>query len=316
MDAELLSSFRDLARNFAKKEIAPLLENEQRDGDLEGLRKLLNKAYELGIISSPDPEAPGHSFGVWGKETLKEGALSSVAILIELAKECAGFATAIHTKSIPTLVLTGAEYKDMSFCAHNVIISTHKPEQTLIAEENILAHNLEVEERSPRTGIALPFIYRLNSYQTKKSVKNEPALKANYLGLTAVALGNAMGAVERAINYSNERYQGGKLIKNHSAIKILLGRAIAINETLNNALESLSRRFPNIRTEEVLSLWNIARDLCLEATSNAMQVLGGYGYMEDYRIEKRLRDMMTLRTLPPNPKRCDIKIFEGLGEHP
>jgi len=35
---------------------------------------------------------------------------------------------------------------------------------------------------------------------------------------------------------------------------------------------------------------------CFQAVNDSLQVLGGYGYMEDYRLEKRLRDALTLRS--------------------
>jgi len=40
---------------------------------------------------------------------------------------------------------------------------------------------------------------------------------------------------------------------------------------------------------------------CCRAVSDLLQVLGGYGYMEDYRLEKRLRDAMTLKTMSVRP---------------
>ena len=40
---------------------------------------------------------------------------------------------------------------------------------------------------------------------------------------------------------------------------------------------------------------------CAEAVTDSLQVLGGYGYMEDYRLEKRLRDAMMLKTMCIEP---------------
>lgn len=133
------------------------------------------------------------------------------------------------------------------------------------------------------------------------------------MGIIAISIGNAEGSLEKSLKYSNERYQGGNLIKNHSAVKKLLGEAISQVETIRYALYGLAQKFPNIPLISVYSLWNTARDLCLNATSNALQVFGGYGYMEDYRIEKRLRDIMTLRSLPPQHIQCFFRIFECAG---
>lgn len=52
----------------------------------------------------------------------------------------------------------------------------------------------------------------------------------------------------------------------------------------------------------------LKRRICEQArvaVSDCLQVLGGYGYMEEYRLEKRLRDALTLEALWPGPAGCD-----------
>ena len=54
--------------------------------------------------------------------------------------------------------------------------------------------------------------------------------------------------------------------------------------------------------------------LCLaqegfQAVTDCLQVFGGYGYMEEYRMEKRLRDALTLKSLGPRPD--DLRLLCG-----
>ncbi len=118
----------------------------------------------------------------------------------------------------------------------------------------------------------------------------------NWLGLCAIAIGNARGALEGAHTYAVERRQGGALIASHPAVQLLLGGAEARICTSRAALLQLAQGTrPDLRHATMLKL-RITSD-CAEAVSDCLQVLGGYGYMEDYRQEKRLRDALTLRSM-------------------
>lgn len=102
--------------------------------------------------------------------------------------------------------------------------------------------------------------------------------------LAAVAIGAAAQARSVAIKYTIDRYQGGKMISEHDVIRdMLLGMELKIRAARALAYgpdaDALGAAFAAAAAEQV----------CLDA----VQVLGGYGYMEDYRIERYLRDVKT-----------------------
>ena len=123
------------------------------------------------------------------------------------------------------------------------------------------------------------------------------------LGLAAIALGNARGAVAAAREYANERYQGGGQIEGHAAVQGLLGDAQSRVEAgtaflLGTAEEEVDsaaalRRAAAVKLRLTLD--------CCRAVTDCLQVFGGYGYMEDYGLEKRLRDAMTLKSMVLSP---------------
>lgn len=113
--------------------------------------------------------------------------------------------------------------------------------------------------------------------------------------LSAVSLGLSKEAANIALKYSTERYQGGKIICEHDAVKMLLPEITLSNER-SDALISGESGSILFSANAVLE----AEQICLDA----IQVLGGYGYMEDYKIERLLRDAKTLEGfIDPNSRK-------------
>jgi alkylation response protein AidB-like acyl-CoA dehydrogenase len=168
----------------------------------------------------------------------------------------------------------------------------------------------------PRTGLAAAMLLQLTFDQAPVDPQwrlppVEPALHVQslMLGLCAIALGNAHSALEQAGQYASERYQGGGQIRSHDAVRLLLGEAATRIAFSAAALEAVA--VETSFTEQ--SLWRalgaklrITEDCC-QAVSDCLQVLGGYGYMEDFRLEKRLRDALTLKNMLVRPD--DLRLF-------
>ncbi len=131
-------------------------------------------------------------------------------------------------------------------------------------------------------------------------------LAIDYLGQAAMALGIARRSLREAYVYARQRYQGGRWIIDHPAVRLLLGTA-AFDCA---ALEAVLERHADVPLKAVgdaaLLRWAAVAKLAIgehayRAVTNSMQVLGGYGYMEDYPLARRLRDVATLRTLHGAP---------------
>jgi len=128
-------------------------------------------------------------------------------------------------------------------------------------------------------------------------------LRRHWLGLAAIAVGNARGALDAARRYTAERYQGGGQIETHPAVRILLGDAASRVEAcaahvcgagdMDTEDDRAVRRAAAVKLRATVD--------CCQAVTDCLQVLGGYGYMEEFRLEKRLRDALTLKTTAPRP---------------
>ncbi len=109
----------------------------------------------------------------------------------------------------------------------------------------------------------------------------------------AQAVGIAQGALDIAINYANERHQFGRPIARFQGINFML----ADMATQIEAARSLVYRTAAIidskeGDSDMLSAMAkyFASDVAMKVTTDAVQVLGGYGYMRDYKVERMMRD--------------------------
>jgi isovaleryl-CoA dehydrogenase len=110
--------------------------------------------------------------------------------------------------------------------------------------------------------------------------------------VTALLAGMAGELAERTMRYALDRRQGGKPIHEHDAVQELTGPIELARRTLETlALAVLSGDSPGDAGASSLAV-----DLVRQAGLDAVQTFGGYGYMEDYRVERYLRDANTLET--------------------
>lgn len=124
----------------------------------------------------------------------------------------------------------------------------------------------------------------------------EIAMKTLHMSRPAVgaqAVGIAQGALDIAINYSNERHQFGRPISKFQGIRFML----ADMATQIEAARSLVYRTAAIidskeGDSDMLSAMAkyFASDVAMKVTTDAVQILGGYGYMRDYTVERMMRD--------------------------
>ena len=125
-------------------------------------------------------------------------------------------------------------------------------------------------------------------------------LKRNMLGIGAVTVGNARAALDVTKAYAAERYQGCKQIDEHAAVRILIGDCASRIQMCEALLERIATHESITLVQAFAAKLRITLE-CAQAVSDSLQVLGGYGYMEDYRQEKRLRDALTLKSMAIKP---------------
>ena len=111
--------------------------------------------------------------------------------------------------------------------------------------------------------------------------------------IAAQAVGVAQGAVDFALGYAQERQQFGKPVADFQGLQFLLadmGMKVEAARQLTYAAAGRSERDDKDLTFFGAAAKCYASDVAMEVTTNAVQVLGGYGYTRDYPVERMMRD--------------------------
>ncbi|WP_205126491.1 acyl-CoA dehydrogenase family protein [Nocardioides nitrophenolicus] len=111
--------------------------------------------------------------------------------------------------------------------------------------------------------------------------------------IAAQAVGVAQGALDYALGYAKERQQFGKAIADFQGLQFLLadmGMKVEAARQLTYAAAGRSERGDADLTFFGAAAKCFASDVAMEVTTNAVQVLGGYGYTRDYPVERMMRD--------------------------
>lgn len=114
----------------------------------------------------------------------------------------------------------------------------------------------------------------------------------------AQAVGIARGAYEAAARYSKERHQFGKPIADFQAVQFMLAdmateieAARALVMQTARMIDAGAKRY----AKESAMCKYYASDVAMKVTVDAVQILGGYGYMKEYPVEKMMRDAKILQ---------------------
>ncbi len=130
------------------------------------------------------------------------------------------------------------------------------------------------------------------------------ALDSGRLGIAAVATGLAQGALDRAVAYARERQTFGRPIIDHQGLGFLLADMEAAVQsaraTYLHAARLRDQGLPFGREAAVAKL--VASDNAMRVTTDAVQVLGGYGYTRDFPVERYMREAKVMQ------------IFEGTNQ--
>ena len=124
-----------------------------------------------------------------------------------------------------------------------------------------------------------------------------------YVG--SLSLGIARDAYERALKYASERKQGGKYLIEHQIIQHKIATMRTKIESAKGFIfysaNKIAQNPQSARMYSSMVKWFVS-DLCFDVCNKAIQILGGYGYITDYAVEKCLRDVRV------------TQIYEGTNE--
>src|SRR5438876_8999 len=116
---------------------------------------------------------------------------------------------------------------------------------------------------------------------------------ARVRGSAAQALGIAQGALEYATKYAQERMAFGKPIGQQQGVGFMLADMKTEVEAARLLLYEAARKCDEASDD--VTLWAAmcklkCGDVAMQVTTDAVQVLGGYGYSVDYPVERMMRD--------------------------
>ncbi len=129
-------------------------------------------------------------------------------------------------------------------------------------------------------------------------------LDSGRLGIAAVATGLAQGALDDAVAYAKTRETFGKKIIDHQGLAFLLAdMAAAVGSARATYLSAARLRDQGLPFSTQASIAKmVATDNAMKVTTDAVQVLGGYGYTRDFPVERYMREAKVMQ------------IFEGTNQ--
>jgi alkylation response protein AidB-like acyl-CoA dehydrogenase len=123
------------------------------------------------------------------------------------------------------------------------------------------------------------------------------ALDSGRLGIAACAVGVAQAALDQAIAYAKERHQFGKAIIDFQGLAFMLADMATAVETARATYLAAARRrdagLPFSRQAAMAKLH--CSDVAMRVSTDAVQVFGGYGYVEDFPVERYMREAKVLQ---------------------
>ena len=117
-------------------------------------------------------------------------------------------------------------------------------------------------------------------------------LNGGRIGIASQALGIASGALELSLKYAQERKSFGKELVQHQGIQFKLAEMATQVEAARllclQAADLKDRGLPYAKQSAMAKLF--ASQVAMEASTEAVQIHGGYGYVKEYHVERLMRD--------------------------
>jgi len=117
-------------------------------------------------------------------------------------------------------------------------------------------------------------------------------------GIGSIAVGLAQAALDEAVKYARQRIQFGQPIISFQALQHMLADMATNLEASRALVYSVARTIDDGKkdTAKISAMAKLfATDMAMRITTDAVQILGGYGYMKSYPVEKMMRDAKILQ---------------------
>ena len=340
LDDEDKEAFRQLAVRFARQTIAPFLKAEYSDGDPSMIPEIIKQGMVSGLWFTPENSlgiwGDDHADATLSLELLSILAEYCAAtaflfhtngLALRMARTALG--ASIDQANIalqqdpysPPLLgeFTGnGQIKARADFTWYFTTLIHPDAPWLLFHSDNNGTNVYLTEQKPhiineestrfRLGLRNITLHhiRFDSPEKFQTIQCDGAellrqgWYMHWLGIAAMGIGAARGAIKEAQHYTQQRYQGGTTIDKHDAVSDLLTQSLqklrAAEALLNNTEWPMERISVQKMSDAMRARAEIL-PLCAAAVTDSLQTFGGYGYMEDFGIEKRLRDVVTLKSM-------------------
>lgn len=134
--------------------------------------------------------------------------------------------------------------------------------------------------------------HRLGAEGEGFSLAQDALLRAR-IGHAAMALGRAIGAVEIAVTYATDRHTFGKALGEHQGVQWMLADMVTQIEASRALLALTADKYDRGDADTAIfaSMAKLqATDLCMKVVTDALQLTGGRGYLQDFPLERFFRD--------------------------
>jgi alkylation response protein AidB-like acyl-CoA dehydrogenase len=148
------------------------------------------------------------------------------------------------------------------------------------------------------------------------------SLNSSRLFTAAQAVGLAQGAIDEAGRYANQRIQFGAPISRLQAIQFMAADMVAQTEAARLLTFQAARYLDKGKKNQIPKFCSMAKfiasDAAMKVTTDAVQVMGGYGYMKEFPVERMMRDAKLTQIYTGTNQIMRVvaarEIFKGMGD--
>jgi acyl-CoA dehydrogenase len=130
----------------------------------------------------------------------------------------------------------------------------------------------------------------------------------------AIATGIAQRALDECVKYSQQRHAFGQPIANFQAIQFMMADMAVALEAMRLLTYKAAWLVDRGESPNVVSSYSklFSADACMKVTTDAVQIFGGYGYMNEYPVQKLMRDAKLLQIYEGTSQIQRMVIARGL----
>jgi cyclohex-1-ene-1-carbonyl-CoA dehydrogenase len=173
------------------------------------------------------------------------------------------------------------------------VIEKGNPGLVLRRDENRMGMRGSIYSEMDLENLEVPGENRIDS-EGEGFLNMMKTLSLGRLFTAAQAVGLAKGAMDEAISYARRRIQFGKPISHHGQIQLMIADMATGIESARLLTYQTAMLFDQgewKKAETVSAMAKLmASDTAMKVATDAVQIMGGYGYMKDYPVERMMRD--------------------------